>query len=222
MKTAGSLSSGWRRRRASLPATVVGLAITVLAVSCGHVPKTCYYTLKLSTPLASSDPKTTFALGVEHFRSAEILRDDRILYYESPTEMNFYQNHRWGSDPATMLSELALEWIARTGIFTYVKMLPSREPTDYVLRGRVFNFEELDYEGVAKARVTLELTLVRSRDRKMVWSDLRQVENPIQGTGIVGVVNALNVSSQQLLRESLPGLVAQIEQDYKASREPSR
>lgn len=215
MMTVRLLSSAWNRKGSGW-ATLVGLAMTLLGASCGSVPKTYYYTLLPPAPPASGDAKTTWTLGVEHFRAAEMLRDDRIVYYPEATEMNYYEHHRWGSNPATMLSELALEYLARTGIFAQVRMLPYREPLDYVLRGHVSNFEELDYGGVSKVRVGLELTLVRSRDHKVVWSELRQVENPIQEKGMAGVVKGLNASSQQLLSDELPGLVAQVEQDYKA------
>jgi len=198
------------------------LLAALLGVSCGSVPRTYYYTLRTPPPPAASDPNTNFVLGVDRFRAPEMLRDDRIVYYESPTQMNFYQYHRWGSDPASMLSELAAHWLDGLGVFSQVRMLPLREPVDYILRGRLFNFEEVDYEGGGKARVSLELTLMRSRDRQGVWSMRRQVEVPINETGITGVVNAVNAASFQLLREAIPGLVARVEQDYKASQGPSQ
>jgi len=161
-------------------------------------------------------------LGVEHFRAAEMLRDDRIIYYESPTQMNFYQYHRWGSDPATMLTELAAQWLEDMEIFVQVRMLPVREPVDYILRGRVFSFEEVDYEGGGKARVNRELLLVRCPDHKVVWTARHQAETPIPEKGMAGVVSALNASTHQLLREVLPGLVAQVEQDLKAGQGQSQ
>ena len=85
---------------------------------------------------APTDPRTSFVLGVEHFRAPEILRDDRIVYYVSPTQMNFYQHHRWGSDPATLLSEFTAQWLESSGVFTQVKMLPVRERVDYTLGGK--------------------------------------------------------------------------------------
>ena len=92
-------------------------------------------------------------------------------------------------------------------------MLPSRESVDYILKGRVFHFEEVDEGSSEKARVGLGLTLVRSRDHKVVWSAERQVERPIQTKGVAGVVEALNASTEGLLDEVLPGLAAQVEHD---------
>jgi ABC-type uncharacterized transport system auxiliary subunit len=150
-----------------------------VAVSCGGLPKTNYYALRSPAPAPANDPKTHFVLGVEHFRALEVLRDDRIIYYETPTQLNFYEHHRWSSDPPTLLSELTARALREMQLFADVRLLPSREPVDYILKGRVYHFEEVDEGPSGKVRVGLGLTLVRSRDRKVVWSADRQVERPV-------------------------------------------
>jgi ABC-type uncharacterized transport system auxiliary subunit len=154
---------------------------------------------------------------VEHFRATEMLRDDRIAYYVSPTQMNFYQYHRWGSDPATLLSEYTAQWVDSTGAFTQVKMLPVRERVDYTLGGSILSFEEIDSEGSPKVRLGLALSLVRTSDHKLVWSGEQRQETPLQEHGVEGVANALNGACAQVLREMIPGLIAQVEQDFKDS-----
>jgi ABC-type uncharacterized transport system auxiliary subunit len=196
---------------------VPGLLAVLVAASCGSVPKTYYYTLQLPAPPSSNDPKTNYVLGVERFRASEVLRDDRIVFYESPTQLNYYEYHRWGSDPAGMLEELATRKLDRSGVFKDVRRLPSRAPVDYILRGRVLNFEEVDYEGGVQGRVALELILVRSGDGTTAWSDRRMVERPAEGQGVPGVVKALSASSEQLLNEALPGLIAQIHSELAQS-----
>ena len=199
----------------SRPAAVFGILAALMSVACGGVPKTHYYTLRIPPPPPAGDPKTSFVLGVEHFRAVDMLRDDRIVYYESPTQLNFYQYHRWSANPASMLAELTARRLGEMGIFTEVRLLPSREPVDYVLRGRLFNFEEVDYEGGGVGRVALELTLVSSRDHKAVWSAARQADHAIQEKSVPGVVNALGASCEQLLSELLPALAAQVARDFK-------
>lgn len=194
-----------------------GILAALLYTSCfgGRVPKTQYYTLNIPPPLPGpvSDPKTSFVLGVERLRASEILRDDRIVYYESPTELNFYEYHRWSAEPATLLAQLVARRLKEMGVFADVRLSPGREPVDYLLRGRIFNFDEVDYEGT-KGRVALELTLIRSRDNKTAWSRTLQVEHPAEGGEVAGVVKAVNAASEELLREALPGLVAQVERDF--------
>jgi ABC-type uncharacterized transport system auxiliary subunit len=230
MMTAESLSNAWRRSRTGdclgrgrragrgyglFPCTVLAVLLALLTTACGSIPKDYYYTLQIPAAPAPSDSKTNFVLGVEHFRAAEVLRDDRIIYYVSPTQLNYYQHHRWGSDPATLVSEFSATWLESSGVFAQVKMLPVREPVDYTLGGRLTNFEEVDAGGAAKVRVALTLALVRMKDRQTVWSGQGQKETLLQEPGADGVASALNAACAQVLHDLVPGLIAQVEQDFK-------
>ena len=86
---------------------------------------------------------------------------------------------------------------------------------DYSLRGRVLDFEEVDEPTGVKGRVSLELTLIRSRDRQVVFFERRQAEVGAEEKGVAGVVSALNSATQQLLDEMMPGVVARVENDYR-------
>jgi ABC-type uncharacterized transport system auxiliary subunit len=176
-----------------------------------------YYTLQMPAPAPLGYPKTNVVLGVEQFRATEPLRDERIAYYQSATQLNFYQQHQWASDPPTMFAALAQRELQQTGVFAQVRLAPFLQPVDYVLRGRVLSLEEVDYQNGVKARVGLHLTLLRWRDRKTLWSAQRQVEDAVQEQGVPAVVNALNAATKQILDEMIPGIVAQVESDYRAS-----
>src|SRR5271157_160361 len=196
---------------------VLGLLAALFAAGCGGVPKTYFYTLQVPPAPAPNDPRTSYVLGVEHFRAPEILRDNRVAYYVSPTQMNFYQYHRWGSDPATLLADFTAQWLESSGVFTQVKLLPARERVDYMLGGSVTSFEEVDSDGGVKVRLALALSLVRTGDHKLVWSGEQHVETPLPERGVEGVANALNAACAQALRAMVPGLITQVEQDYKSS-----
>lgn len=204
-------------RRSAGACVFLAWLVAALGASCGHAPTLWYYTLRMSAPPPAGDPKTSFVLGVEPFRCADILRDDRILYYQSPTQVGFYQQHRWAADPATMLQELTRRRMEQTGVFAQVQSAPPREPVDYVLKGRVLSLEEIDDQGGVKGRVGLQLSLLRSRDRKVVWSARRQVETAVREAGVVGVVNALDDAVNQILEETTRAIVAQVESDFQAS-----
>lgn len=213
----GSLWSVWRHKPGQPSKPLLGLLAVFVAASCGGVPKTHFYTLQLPPPPASGDAKTGYVLGVERFHASEALRDDRIIYYETPTQLNYYEYHRWVSDPAGMLEELVARKLDRAGVFAEVRRLSSGMGADFILRGRVLNFEEVDDEVGVHGRVALELNLVRASDGATVWSDTRLVERPAEGTGVPGVVKALNASSEQLMNESLAGLIAQVESEFARS-----
>jgi len=213
----GLLSIVWKRNQGQLLKVSLGLLALLVDASCGGVPKTYFYTLQLPPPPAASDAKTSYILGVDRFQASEALRDDRIVYYETSTQLNYYEYHRWASDPAGMLEELAVRKLDRAGVFAEVRRLSSGAGADFILRGRVLNFEEVDDEAGVHGRVALELNLVRSSDGAAVWSDTRLVERPTEGPGVSGVVKALNASSEQLMSESLVGLIAQVESEFARS-----
>jgi ABC-type uncharacterized transport system auxiliary subunit len=208
--------NAWKHR---LPrrASSAALLVLALAAGCGGVPKTHFYTLQAPPAPAPADPKTSYVLGVERFRAPEILRDDRVAYFVSQTEMNFYQYHRWASNPATLLADFAAQWLESTGVFAQVKMLPFHDHVDYVLGGRVQHFEEVDSGGAPQARLSFALTLERTRDHRLVWSGEQHVEAPLSAPGVEGVASALNASCAQAWRELAPGLLSLVEQDYKTS-----
>lgn len=194
---------------------VVGAAAVAAAVACGSLPRTNYYTLRVPPSPQFHDPKTSAVMGIERLGAPEVLRDDRIVFYESPTQLNFYQYQRWSSDPATMLRDSIAQRLDHAGVFSNVRLLPARDPVDYLLRGRLLNFEEVDYEAGVKGRVALELALVRVRDRRVLWSDTRQALVAVQGKGVAAVVEAVNAASDQVLNELLPPLVAQVVQEIQ-------
>jgi len=204
----------WTRGSRNLRVAALALAAVALA-SCGSASRPNYYTLRVPAAPAANDPKTAAVLGVERLSAPEVLRNDRILYYESPTRLNFYENHRWSSDPSSLVRDSLAGQLSQAGVFSEVRLLPARDPVDYLLRGRLLNFDEVDYEGGAKGRVRLELTLVRVRDRKVLWSDVRQAQVPAPGKEVAGVVEAVNAASDQVLKELVPGLLAQVKQDIE-------
>lgn len=181
--------------------------------SCGGIPKTHYYTVAMPALTPVNDPKTSFVLDVERFRAPEVLRDDRILYYQSPTELNFYEYHRWTAAPADMTADLVARRLKGTDIFHEVRLFPHSNPGDFVLRGLLLNFEEVDYPSDGGVRVGLELTLVRTRDHQVIWSDRRLATRGLEGKGVEGVVKSLNDATGQLLNEFLPALGAEVERE---------
>lgn len=220
MKSVESEWNVWTRASHRLRVAAMALAAAWL-VACGSAPRPNYYTLRVPAAPAAHDPKAAAGLGVERLGAPEVLRNDRILYYESPTQLNFYENHRWSSDPPSMVRDSLAGQLSQAGVFSEVRLLPARDPVDYLLRGRLLNFEEVDYEGGAKGRVRLELTLVRVRDHKVLWSEARQAQVAAQGKEVAGVVEALSAASDQVLQELVPALLAQAAQDIQQGSKTS-
>lgn len=180
----------------------------VLLSACGSVPKTHYYSVTMPAAAPAADSESAGVLDVARFQAATVLRDDRILYYQTPTELNYYEYHRWSSQPAVMMAELVSRRVRASGVFSDVRLNPRTAPGDFQLRGRLLNFEELDYEAGGHVRVALELDLVRNRDHQIVWSGIERRERAIEGKGVGAVVDALNASAAAVVDGLLPQLLA--------------
>ncbi len=218
VKTVASQLKDWANKIWRRKAIGSFLLVAAISAGCGSVPQTHYYTLRTPPPPGAPQARTNFVLQVEQFDAPEMLRDDRIVYYKSPTELNFYQYHRWSTDPAALLSELAVKYFAETGLFKAVYAYPAPVHADYTLQGRLLNFAEMSYEKSAnakagKGRVGLALDLVRNRDNRVVWSTRKENEVPIEKKGMPGVVDALNAASQELFRDAYSGVAGVLEHE---------
>lgn len=198
----------------------IGAAV-LLATSCGSIPPTSFYSLRVPAPPAAQAARSTAVLGIERFGAADALRNDRLVYYSSPNQVGFYEYHRWVADPASMLRDDITVRIRQAGPFADVQLLPARADSNYVLRGRVLHFEEVDYEGAVSGRVGLDLTLVRVSDRQVVWSGSRVAKSAAVGQGHAAVVEAMNAASDQVLGELVPSLLAKAEEDLKQASKMS-
>jgi ABC-type uncharacterized transport system auxiliary subunit len=226
MMSGASQLKGWADKFLCRKATGAALLVAAISAGCGGVPQTHYYTLRTPPPPSARQAKTSFVLQIEQFDAPEMLRDDRIVYYSSPTELNFSQYHRWSSSPTALLSELAVKYFAETGLFKGVYSYPAPVHADYTLRGRLLDFAELNYEKSEngkgrKARAGLTLDLVRTRDNEVVWSGRKEVEVPVGKKGMQSVVHALNTASQELLRDAFSGMAGVVEREATQEQEKS-
>jgi ABC-type uncharacterized transport system auxiliary subunit len=222
VKNAKSQWSVWGHSIGLLAAAACGAAAIFLCGCGGKIPPTRYYTFKLPPPAPTADPKTNLVVEIGPFRAADNLRDDRVLYYEKPTQFSYYEYHRWSPDPATLVADLTRRRLHEMAVFAHVRMSATHEPSDFLLTGHLLNFEEIDYESGGKVRVALDLRLVRNTDHKTVWSDRRELEHAVGEEGVNGVVTALSAATDQLLSEMLPGLAAEAEREFKEGAAKSK
>jgi ABC-type uncharacterized transport system auxiliary subunit len=198
MRTAFGRASVVRLGVASVAAMLVALA----SLSCGRGASSSMYTLRVPQPPAAAGGPLPIALGVEQFHAVDPLNDRRILRYESSTELKYYEDDYWVSDPATLMSELTARYLARMHIVKQVVMVPWSQTIDYTIGGRVLDFEEIDSNRGRQARVALELTVANSPDHEVVWSGTFRAEEPVSGGGVRGLVEAMSAAADKVLREA--------------------
>jgi ABC-type uncharacterized transport system auxiliary subunit len=145
-------------------------------------------------------------IGVEHFSAAAPLNDWRILKYESPTQLKYYDEDRWVSEPAAMIPEIAAQLLEHMGIARQASVLPWVEKMDYVMQGQILSFEEFRDGNQNAARVAIELTLLRFPKREVVWTGTFRAQQPVAGDNVPAAVEALSLATHEVLRSGFADL----------------
>jgi len=189
----------------------LGIAIAaaaMLTASCGATRPSRYYAIEVpaAQPAAARALPVTLLIG--HISAPQILRDDRIAYRSSPTEIGMYEYHRWSEPPADMLEAMLVRRLRAEGRYQSVQALTSNAEGEYILRGRLHQFEEVTSGSNISARVALEMELFQKKSGTVVWNNLFNAEETVASKEVPAVVEAINHSSQKVLDQVAGGLAA--------------
>lgn len=187
----------------------LGIAVAIIAgltASCGATRPSRYYAIEVPSAQPAEARALPVSLLIGRVTAPQILRDDRIAYRSSPTEIGMYEYHRWSEPPATMLEAMLVRRLRAEGRYKSVQALSSNAEGDYILRGRLHQFEEIAGGGSVSARVALEMELFEKKSGTVVWSNLLNAEETVASKEVPAVVEAINRSSQKVLDQVASGL----------------
>jgi ABC-type uncharacterized transport system auxiliary subunit len=174
--------------------------VTVALTGCGSGRPIHYFTLQLPpAPQPSSDVGSVTIL-VARIEGPEILQDNPIVYRSGTNEIGVYQYHQWVEPPVRMIRDRLIRELRASGEYRSVAEVGSSAQGDFVLRGRLDDFEEVDTNGIA-ALVTMVFELFDSRAHNIVWTHYYSHSEPVQGKEISDVVAALDHNLEQGLAE---------------------
>jgi ABC-type uncharacterized transport system auxiliary subunit len=196
--------------------TLAALAVATLSSCLGGRPIK-YFTV--SMPPAPQPAASAYPVGllIGRISTPEILEDQPIVYRLGRNEIGAYEYHQWAEPPAQMVKTLLIRRLRASGRYISVTQLGGSTQGDFVLRGRLYDFEEVDGGGAVTARVSMEFELIDRETHKVVWNHLYTRTEPVQGKEIPDVVAALDRNLEQGLSEVESGLDA-----YFAARLPRK
>jgi ABC-type uncharacterized transport system auxiliary subunit len=187
------------------------VTISLLAVglgSCGSARPIRHYTLQLP---AVPDPSPTnvypFTLVVGRIQAPEILEEEPIVYRTGPNEIDTYPYHQWVEPPAQLVRDRLARRLRDSGKYRSVVQLGSSLQGDFVLHGKLYDFEEVDAERI-ETLVTMEFELVDPKTHTAVWTHYYSQRQPVPGKTIPEVVTSLDRNLEQGLTEISAGLDA--------------
>jgi ABC-type uncharacterized transport system auxiliary subunit len=166
------------------------LTFIMIYCACG-LPRTHFYSMEFPHVQPGPGPSISRHLTVQRFRADQALMDDRILYRESPTEVNYYQYHRWTNAPAELVTQYFLRNLKNSAAFTRVTAQSDGAAADLILQGRLHRFEEVDRGKEVLVAFSLELELLDAKSRAPVWRQEGECVHPVESHDMAGVVQGL-------------------------------
>lgn len=174
---------------------------------CGATRPSKYYQLTVpSGGTSGADPApypVTLLLG--RITSSHLYRDDRIVYSSNGQAMGMYEYHRWAEPPSDMINDVLLRELQASGRYQQVYSLRSDVRGDYLLRGRLYDFREIDGNGLA-VRVAFEFELCDSKTGATLWTRYYSHDETVDGKAVTAVVAAMDRNVQNGLSEVTGGL----------------
>ena len=195
---------GLRARCVALSAVL--MVFGLLAACGGKVPPTNYYMLDLPAPEARPPDPLPYTAVVMPFRASPMLAQDRIVYRESPSQVGFYEYHRWAESPRTTILRLFLGQLRAKGAFDRVVPFEGRSNVDYVVRGTIEQLEEIDYGGSVRAQVRISAQLVDAKTNRPVWTDTAEATGPVTAGDVKVVVEQLGSAVQTSVSRLVDGI----------------
>jgi ABC-type uncharacterized transport system auxiliary subunit len=189
--------------RSSASAALAAGVVLWLA-GCGAARPIKYYSL--DPPEVTRAPQQMdVALLIGHVRAPTLYRDTRIVYRTNTSEMGVYEEHRWVEAPPMMAEEMLLECLRKSGRYKSVQLISSNAQGDYIVRGRIERFEEVEGKPLS-ARLWMHLSLYDPKSGAIVWTQNYQRDEEASGNDLNDVVAALDKNLQQGILQLTSGI----------------
>jgi len=174
-----------------------------LLANCGSVPQTYYYRVDYQIEdLRNGNQAIPLTFGISQFDVDVLYEGDRIVYRQSPYQVQFYHYRRWVAPPKKIVTEKVLKQFQASGVFANVVRIPSASKIDYTLKGEIQAFEEWDEGGSWYGLVTIEFKL-QNMDLEIVWNKVLSEKTRIEKKEHIEIVKAISQSLDKVVKRSI-------------------
>jgi len=186
----------------------VWASVLLMAGCGGKVLYPHYYALDIpAAPIAAeAGARQPVTLAVRRFEAASYLRQGRIVYRPTPTEIGFYDYHRWAADPAEAITEATIDSIRSRRLFAFVKPYDGQGREDYLLSGRLEKLEEIDSPRGVRVAARLSAELVDLSTGAAVWQSEGDEAAVVESRDVNSLVGAMSHAVQKCIERLTDGL----------------
>lgn len=189
------------------------IAASLANSGCVSTKPVHYYTLGAPAPPPSRGKPDGLILLVGNIATPEPLQDGRIRYRAGSNEAGAYEYHRWTERPGSMVRNALIRALRNSGRYQRVLEAGSSTIGDYLLRGKLDEFDEVDHASV-QTRISLHVELVDRKTNQHVWDRMVEREESVNGKSVVEVVQSLDRNLQHVVTE----IVGEVDQILAARR----
>jgi ABC-type uncharacterized transport system auxiliary subunit len=185
------------------------ILISVIALTlggCGSTKPIRYYTIQAPTAPAVSSGTQAVSLVVASINAPEILRRSPIAYRIGGNEIGTYGYSQWEEPPVQMIQNSLIRLLRESGNYQSVASPSGGSDGQFVIRGRLNDFEEVDGGAGITGLVSMEFELYERKSGKVVWTHSYSQSEPVQGKEMSAVVTALDANLARGLKEVAAGL----------------
>jgi len=166
-------------------------AIVLVSAGCASTRPIRYYQISVRpTPAVTQRRPHPLTLLVGRIESVPLLRDGGILYRVGAHEVNAYHYHRWVEPPDRVVQELLVQVLRSSGSYSAVQEQSTATGGDYVVRGKLLDFSEIDNSSI-QVRVSIVIDLYNRKDGSTVWTHYYSSDEPVDGKDVQDVVRCL-------------------------------
>lgn len=182
-------------------------------VGCGSAPPVQpdrFYSLEAAALAGPAGPPAPSVLMVNDLAARGLLGGRQIVYRtrEQPLVVDRYQSLLWAEPPTRALSQNLVNGIRTAQVFDFVAIPSDRARADYLLGGEVERFEHLPTDQPPRVVGTVNLTLVRSDDRRSIVGRQYSGEERVDGDSPEAMAEAFNRLVARLVAEAVRDLQA--------------
>jgi ABC-type uncharacterized transport system auxiliary subunit len=154
------------------------------------------------TPATSTYPIDVL---VGRITGPSLLRAAQIVYRTGTNQIGTYQYHRWEDPPVEIVQTKLIRMLQSSGDYQSVSGLGAGSAGEFVVRGRLHEFAEVDGASIT-GLVTMEFELYNRKTGKILWSHFYSQVEPVQGKEVPDVVGALDRNLDRGLKEVVAGV----------------
>jgi ABC-type uncharacterized transport system auxiliary subunit len=173
-----------------------------------------YYALDIpSAPRpAMGNARLQVTVAVRRFETPQYLRQGRVVYRQTATEIGFYEYHRWAADPAITVTAAVIDALRSSRLFSFVKPYDGQSQQDYLMSGRLERLEEIDSGGSVRVEAKVSAELVNLRTGHTVWTGDADESSGVETRNVSSVVAEMSHAVQK----SIARLVTSLDQQLPA------